>query len=798
MPQYKIGDYIKYNEQFCTVIDITLNCGIQENLKIEYINFKKKEKEKTPETEIISTGKLSLTLIDKDIQPKLIQWLKFTDRYNSTISYLNKKKSCSFISLDSKNAEKDISLYLFKCKLTYNNLNNIERNLKKIQSFSLQLEKITENAFNFITEEYQIISFKTADYICELFNQNIDFKVKCFAWAYDQFLRKYNSFYVLKTTFKKDFKKFCDDYSKDNSIYLPYVEETIIDTHIDKKSYKTTKFMLEKEKEITDSTIEMFNNEQYDISIEEINEEIDKYEHAKTTVDIYKLESEQREAIIKAVRNKFSMITGPPGTGKTSIIKCVLELLNTLYENHGDDDDFDNTYVNPNSIGIIAPTGLAFINMKKDQNNSYYNEDISGTCHRTLYHTFETIKEHKHERKTKKMCSCKDNVCEYDYSIKLVVSDETSMIDINMFNEILNMCEYFDARLILLGDINQLESIGPGSVLKSLINSDCFEVTQLKTIKRQEHGSLVDCIKQMNKGIIIDSNTFPDNSFEILDINSFIKDGILSEEAIIKLLNYYKFDKEVTKFITYFNKNTYTCNTGSINNILQDNYNPIKTTQIIPSNQKFEKSHTFRVNDRIVRTENDYSNETMRANGEEAIITGFNGKEVTIVYVEQNTFYSDPEQISIDELYENFMLNYCVNIHKSQGSQYKNVVIFIEPESSIMNKSALYTAISRAKEKCIVITTMKDFITIQNNDTINKVSLFMRSSDNYEMEKFTIGEECKTTCLNCSGKKPDNIFECCFNCNQEGNNLKTGKCVKCNIPIKPHPRFKTCWKCNHP
>ena len=112
MPIYKLGDYIKYNEQFCTVIDITLNYGIQENLKIEYIIFKRKEKENPPETEIISTGELSLTLIDKDIQPKLIPWLKFTDRYNNTVSYLNKKKGSVFTSLDSKNAEKDIKTYL--------------------------------------------------------------------------------------------------------------------------------------------------------------------------------------------------------------------------------------------------------------------------------------------------------------------------------------------------------------------------------------------------------------------------------------------------------------------------------------------------------------------------------------------------------------------------------------------------------------------------------------------------------------------------------------------------------------
>jgi ATP-dependent exoDNAse (exonuclease V) alpha subunit len=795
MPIYKLGDYIKYNEQFCTVIGITLNCGIQENLKIEYINFKKKEKE----TEIISAGKLSLTLIDKDIQPKLISWLKFTDRYNSTINYLNKKKGSGFTSLDSKNAEKDIRLYLFKCKLSFNNLNNIERTLKKTQSFSLQLEKITENAFAFITEEYQIIRFETVDHICDEFNQNIDFEIKCLAWAYDRFLRRYKSFYVLKTTFKKDFEKFCNDYSQDNSIYLPYVEKTIIDIQIDKntnkktdkKTYKTTRFMLEKEKKITDLTIDLFNDKKYNISIKKLNKEINNYE----ILNNLNLEKEQKEAVIKAVCNQCTIITGLPGTGKTTIVKCVLAVLNNLYKTHY--DDLNNTYVNPRSIGLIAPTGLAYINMKSSQEKTHYNEKISGTCHRTIYHTFETIKQHKKKKEKKKSCGCKDNVCEYDYSIKLVIADEASMIDINMFNEILDMCKYFkNARLILLGDVNQLESIGPGYVLKSVINSDFFEVTRLTEIKRQGSGELVDCIKKMNNSIIIDSNNFTDDSFEILDINLYIKDGKLSEESIVKLLTDYGYDKNVTKFIAYNKDKKFICNTGSINNILQNYCNPIKITQIIPSNQKFENPYTFRVNDRIVRTENDYTTENMRANGEEAIITDFDGKVVTIRYIHDHI--NPIEQISIDELYENFILNYCVTIHKSQGSQYSTVIIFIEPGSNL-NKSGLYTAISRAKYKCIVIATMKDFINIQNNDTSDKVSLFMRTSIEFEseFEKFTIGEECKTTCPKCSGKKPNNIFECCYNCNQEGNNLKTDKCITCDNRIKPHPRYKTCWKCNH-
>jgi exodeoxyribonuclease V alpha subunit len=166
---------------------------------------------------------------------------------------------------------------------------------------------------------------------------------------------------------------------------------------------------------------------------------------------------------------------------------------------------------------------------------------------------------------------------------------------------------------------------------------------------------------------------------------------------------------------------------------LQDLFNPLNEDfDRIPSKFKYENGFTFRVKDKIIRTENDYTTSKMRANGEEAEIIEYDGNKVVIQYSGPS---DRPEKIGINELYENFTLNYCVTIHKSQGSQYTNVVFFIEPDQNIIDKQPTYTAISRAKEKCFVISSDKEFINCQRiKSDDKKMSQFMEISDNYNFE----------------------------------------------------------------
>ena len=214
-----------------------------------------------------------------------------------------------------------------------------------------------------------------------------------------------------------------------------------------------------------------------------------------------------------------------------------------------------------------------------------------------------------------------------------------------------------------------------------------------------------------------------------LKILQFIKDNKINRDVLEKIIRENNINQHNTRFITYFRTEKYLFNTNNLNILLQDIYNP--DGSIIPSNNKNENGIIFKISDKIIRIENDYNSEQMRANGEQAKITDFDGKLVTIIYDDGR---DKPETIGINEIYENFRLNYCTTIHSAQGSQYEKVVFFIQPgQSYIIDKTSVYTGISRAKNNCIVVTKFDDFIKCQENIKNSEASLFMKESNNYDL-----------------------------------------------------------------
>jgi hypothetical protein len=710
-----------------------------------------------------------IKIIPSYLQEKFVTFLKFIDRYNTTINYLNINKDI-YKTIPYDDVENIMNDLIIKCKFTMNQLSKIHYALKKTSNPSFQLQYLTNAPFDFITQENQLISFDKADKIANEFDLKVDFKVKCEKWTYCLFNEE-KTFYIRSFKYLEKLKKFCDERNEsDTNKYIQYLKNVIIDIIVDGKEYKTTNYLLELEHTMTDMTIELFNDTKYYIPDDIIYDEISNFEIERRRVlnkNDYALEHEQKKSVIESIQNKLSIITGYPGTGKTEIVCCITYVMNKLYKkfnntsntstnnnvvNHNDtdnpfsnftftenssseinsnsDSDCENEasskYVDPKTIGLIAPTGLAGLNLQKSIIKSHYNEQISGTCHKIILNTFQNIKNHKEN------CNCKDKTkCSYkNLKGKLFIIDETSMVDAFIFYEILKMCKYFNSRLIIIGDVNQLPSVGPGTILKNLIDSECFIVTKLTNIKRQDAGSLVNCIKKMNTGIIRETE-FEDDSMNIVNIREFIKDDKINRALLEKLIREHNIDQHNTRFITYFRTEKYLFNTNNLNILLQDIYNPDGI--IIPSNNKFENGIIFKISDKIIRTENDYSSEQMRANGEQAKITDFDGKMVTIIYDDGR---DKPETVGINELYENFRLNYCTTIHSAQGSQYEKVVFFIQPgQSYIIDKTSVYTGISRAKNNCIVVTKNDDFIRCQENikNSDSKVSLFMKESNNYDL-----------------------------------------------------------------
>jgi hypothetical protein len=695
---------------------------------------------------------------------------------------LNKKTGKTFDLLNYKTVDKDMDNLFDKCRLRINQLDKISNTMKKCQELNIQIKFIIINPFNFITQDYQLLTYERAEKICSEYELNIDFKIKLEKWTYCLFLNDKKTFYLPKWLYEQEMEKFCR-YRQENHIkFKTFIKTIVIEKNIDKTIWVTTTYLLGVEKDMTDLMMELFYKDSYDIPEDKINQLICIYEERKRKSEAkfksFSLEPEQKTSVIKSIQNRLSIITGPPGTGKTEILKCknycLYELYkienpdentdtNSIIDNIEDDEDEDeyedqydqyeddnseynddfsvtsdiciecdesNKYINPRTISLMAPTGLAFINMNRAQEAKHYNNKISGTCHRLLYHTIPNIKKHKNP----KYCDCKDKKdCKYNMDIKLIELDEASMLDTFALYDLLKACKYFNSRLILLGDVEQLPSIGPGKILQQLIESQVFTVTKLTKIKRQNSGALVNNILKMSKEIV-QVTDFVDDTMVLLNIDDFMVNKEISIDAFYTFISSHNLNKDDTKFITGFNTPIKIFNTKNINNLIQNKFNPEDLDNEydkIPSNYKYENSFTFRIKDKIIRTENDYSSEKMRANGEEAEIIDFDGENVTIKYSGAD---DKPERIGINGLYENFTLNYCVTVHKSQGSQYKNVVFFIEPEQTFIEKKMIYTAISRAQTRCFVISRSNDFISLQKQSKkIDlKVSLFMKESDNYE------------------------------------------------------------------
>jgi exodeoxyribonuclease V alpha subunit len=368
---------------------------------------------------------------------------------------------------------------------------------------------------------------------------------------------------------------------------------------------------------------------------------------------------DQKEAIQEAVKSKVFILTGAPGVGKTFLIERII-----------------NSFPEGTKIILAAPTGKAARRMTEQSGKE------AMTIHRLLEPEIYSEPNKEPEfRFTRNSCN--------PINADLIILDESSMIDVPLMASFINAVSP-ETRLIMVGDTYQLPSVGPGNILKDMINAGLIPTTELTIIKRQDEGLIIkNCHKIKNgKNIELENSTAKDFFFLKRKDERSIKETII-DLVIKRLPQAYNADslKDIQIISPLREKTGLSCK--CLNKTCQEMLN---------SSPKLDKI-LFKIGDKVIQTKNDY--ETGIINGDIGYIRSINLGERTI-YVD----FKNPGRLIEIPLYgNNLELAYSLTCHKFQGSETRIVIIPIHKSFGplIMQRNWLYTAISRAKEACILV-----------------------------------------------------------------------------------------------
>ena len=404
-------------------------------------------------------------------------------------------------------------------------------------------------------------------------------------------------------------------------------------------------------------------------TIDNLDELIDEFSSSNNVV----YNDDQRRAIKTAINENITIITGGPGTGKTTIVKAITALYSKIYN----DLEYE-------SMALLAPTGRAAKRMS----------DLTGlkasTIHRYLKWDKNTNKFEYNEYNKR---------CE-----RLIIIDEMSMIDTELFYSVL--CGvYDDIKLIIVGDDNQLPSVGPGLVLSDLISSECFNHIPLKEIYRQEKGSSIPylCLDIKNHDLSEDSISRKED-FAFLDVDThMVKDTI---KEICKLSIKKGIDENNIQILAPMYKGEN--GIDNLNIILQDLFNPYDDKK---DEMRFGDV-VYRVNDKVLQLVNDPDNNIY--NGDIGYIKEVDprnkDKILTIDFYGNLVFYRREDIVNIKHAY-------AITIHKSQGSEFDHIIMPITMNyGRMLYNKLLYTGVSRAKKSLTMLGSSRAFYMGTNND----------------------------------------------------------------------------------
>lgn len=386
----------------------------------------------------------------------------------------------------------------------------------------------------------------------------------------------------------------------------------------------------------------------------------------------------QKEALQTAIDSPMSIITGGPGTGKTTLVQGIIVLHSILHDYNIDEDD---KYGHENPVLLAAPTGRAAKRMKE------VTGIAASTIHRLIGFTRDTLT---------------DDFYSNQLEGSLLIVDEMSMVDTWLMNWLLQGLPYH-MQVVFVGDQDQLPSVGPGKIFNDLIQSQVIPTVSLTRIYRQAANSSI--IKLAHS---IRNNTLPNDLLEKNSDRSFIQChvnqvGNVIHQIVAKALPKGFNDSNLQVLAPMYKG---PAGINALNKSLQAQLNP-------PARKKHEVvffETIFRVGDKVLQLVN---------NAEENVFNGDIGKIVAIHYKNQTESKSDEIVVEFDENeltykrndFNQLTLAYCTSIHKAQGSEYPLVILpLVDQYSRMLRKDILYTAVTRAQSSLILLGDPNSFV----------------------------------------------------------------------------------------
>ncbi len=392
------------------------------------------------------------------------------------------------------------------------------------------------------------------------------------------------------------------------------------------------------------------------------------------------LAPQQSDAVKMSLRQKVLIITGGPGTGKTTIINAILKIWDRLGIN----------------MMMAAPTGRAAKRMS----------EVTGREAKTIHRLLE----YSQQKGGFQVSESRTLPCD------LLIIDEASMVDILLLHHLLKAVPR-GATLILVGDANQLPSVGPGNVFRDMIASKAIPVVELTEIFRQAQESLIIVnAHRINRGEMPLWKPGPDNLADFFFLEQEEPQDVLRvllEMVKERIPRRFGFDPlEEIQVLTPMHRGV--VGSATLNQALQQELNPGK--------EGLDRGgRMFKVNDKVMQIKNNYDKEVFNGDIGRIVRINMEMQEMTVVFDNREVIYDFSE---LDEL----ILAYAISVHKSQGSEYAAVVLpLVTQHFMLLQRNLIYTAVTRGKKLVVLVGAKKALaIGIKNDKTRKRYTNFWR------------------------------------------------------------------------